>query len=246
MAKISRTVLMMQSSIPDGQIWKNAFGNQGIALIWQKADFDLAEYLWQCEKNDQPFPDLILLEIGTGGVAISKLICSWCHDRYPQVKIVLIHSEQTAISRIDREKAISQGAQDLLPRFPPANAKTVLDLLEISDAPETLIRLKKPKPVLARLSKPFPVSVRWIGLGVLLVFGLLAIIRGMFSHSWIQPRATKQAAPSIALNSTLTAHNGPVFSLAISPDGNTFVSGSDDRTILQLLPAGITGSFRRS
>lgn len=239
MAKISKTVLMMQSSIPHGQIWENAFANQGIALIWQKADFDLAEYLWQCEKSDRSLPDLILLEIGTGGVANSKLICSWCHDRYPQVKVVLIHSEQTAISRVEREKAISQGAQDLLPGFPPAhskngmfsNAKTILDLLEISHAPETLIRPKKPEPVLAELPKPLPVSVRWIGGGILLFLGLSAITIVMLSHSLIQPKARTQTAPSIALNSTLTAHNGPVFSLAISPDGNTFVSGSDDRTI---------------
>jgi WD40 repeat protein len=239
MAKVFKTVLMMQSSIPHGQIWKNAFANQGIALIWQKADFDLAEYLWQCEKNDQPFPDLILLEIGTGGVANSNQICSWCNNRYPQLKIALTQSEQAAISTIEREKAISQGAQDLLPGFHPANAKngmysnakTILDLLEISHPPETLIRTKKPGSMFAELSKMLPKNVHWIGLGLLLFFGVSVIGRGLFSSSLITPKASTQTAPSIVLLSTLRSHNGPVSSLAISPDGNTFVSGSDDRTI---------------
>ncbi len=239
MAKMFKTVLMMQSSIPHGQMWKNAFANQGIALIWQKADFDLSEYLWQCEKNDQPFPDLILLEIGTGGVANSNQLCSWCNNRYPQIKIALTQSEQAAISSIEREKAISQGAQDLLPSLYLANskngmnsnAKTILDLLEISHPPETLIRTKKPESILAKLSKKPSTSVRWIGLGLLLFFGLSVISGGLFSRSSITPKASTQNAPSMVLLSTLRSHNGPVFSLAISPDGNTFVSGSDDRTI---------------
>jgi WD40 repeat protein len=239
MAKIFKTVLMMQSSIPHGQIWKKAFANQGITLIWQKADFDLAEYLWQCEKNDQPFPDLILLEIGTGGVANPKQICSWCNNRYPQVKIALTQSEQAAISSIERENAISQGAQDLLPSVHSAtskngmnsNVKTILDLLEISHPPETLIRTQRPGTILAEPSKLSLTTVQWIGLGLLLFFGLSVIIRGLFSSSLITPEASTQTAPSITLISTLRSHNGPVFSLAISPDGNTFVSGSKDRTI---------------
>jgi WD40 repeat protein len=239
MAKIFKTVLMMQSSIPHGQILKNAFANQGVALIWQKADFNLAEYLWQCKKNDQPFPDLILLEIGTGGVANLEQICAWCNNRYPQIKIVLTQSEQTAISSLEREKAISQGAQDLLPSFHLAhskngmysNAQTILDLLEISHPPETLIRTQRPELILAAPSKPSPASIHWIGLGLLLFFGLSVMSRELFSSSLITPKASTQTAPSITLISILRSHNGPVFSLAISPDGNTFVSGSNDRTM---------------
>jgi WD40 repeat protein len=239
MAKMFKTVLMMQSSIPHGQIWKNAFANQGIALIWQKADFDLAKYLWQCEKNDQLFPDLILLEIGTGGVANSNQICSWCNNRYPQIKIALTQSEQAAISSIEREKAISQGARDVLPDFYPANskngmypnAKTILDLLEISHPPGTLIRTPRPRSMFAELSKISLTNVCWIGLGLLLFFGLSVIGRGLFSSSLITPKTSTETAPSIVPLSTLRSHNGPIFSLAISPDGNTFVSGSEDRTI---------------
>jgi WD40 repeat protein len=102
-----------------------------------------------------------------------------------------------------------------------------------------------PQKAKSRLEEAFssvPVSLRWILAGLLLLFvfstcGVLLLKNSNVSSQDPSVNANKDQIldkPTWStLNNTLTAHNGPVFSLAFSPDGTSFFSGSGDRTIKQ-------------
>jgi tricorn protease-like protein len=102
-----------------------------------------------------------------------------------------------------------------------------------------------PQEAKSRLEEAFssvPISLRWILAGLLLVFvfstcGVLLLKNSTTSSQDYSVKANQdqlldQPAWS-TLNNTLTAHNGPVYSLVFSPDGTSFFSGSGDRTIKQ-------------
>jgi WD40 repeat protein/tRNA A-37 threonylcarbamoyl transferase component Bud32 len=80
-------------------------------------------------------------------------------------------------------------------------------------------------------------SNRWAAVGASLVLGLASY--GYWLQSTSSVTTTAQTVPSViapsaqrfALANTLTAHTGPVSAIATSSDGETFVSGSEDKTI---------------
>jgi hypothetical protein len=43
--------------------------------------------------------------------------CRWCHEHYPDLKIILTSGTRTEIALAERKWAIHQGAEDLLPGF---------------------------------------------------------------------------------------------------------------------------------
>ncbi|WP_404785253.1 WD40 repeat domain-containing protein [Altericista sp. CCNU0014] len=82
-----------------------------------------------------------------------------------------------------------------------------------------------------------PAKLRWI-IGILiLISGLSAAGSWLFSQIFIRENAaseqTHQQLFSTSSIKTLTSQKGAIYSLAISPDGNTFVSGSGDNTVAQ-------------
>ncbi len=84
--------------------------------------------------------------------------------------------------------------------------------------------------------KFLPIGLRWVVGTLILILGLSAFGSWLFSRSLVRQQAdveekTEKRLPISPIDQTLTPQNGPVFSLAISPDGNTFVSGGGDRNI---------------
>jgi serine/threonine protein kinase len=74
---------------------------------------------------------------------------------------------------------------------------------------------------------------RWLGAIVLLLFllaGGALWMRWAGDTSAISPATQREGLP-VPLQATLSGHTGPVWSVAISPDGQTVATGGDDSTV---------------
>ncbi|MEM9135875.1 MAG: diguanylate cyclase [Cyanobacteria bacterium P01_F01_bin.42] len=116
----AKTVLMMQSSKLQGEVWREALTSQGISLIWLQPNIDLVQLLEQRSKSGQPLPDLLLLDM-----TIIKpnpySFCRWCGQEYDELKIILTSGSRAHVPPSERQWAINQGATDLLAAFPERN-----------------------------------------------------------------------------------------------------------------------------
>ncbi len=111
-----KTVLIVQPSKHQAQVWYSALTSQGLAVISETANVDLMTMLSQMKAAKLNLPDLILLDLGANGIS-PYVFCRWCRDNYPNLKIVLTNAGQKVISEPEKDWAIYQGAQDLLPGF---------------------------------------------------------------------------------------------------------------------------------
>ena len=155
---VPKTVLMMQSSKIQGEVWREALTSQGISLIWLQPSVDLVQLLEQRTKTGQPLPDLLLLDM-TVIKPNSYSFCRWCMQEYKDLDIILTSGGRSHVPPSERQWAINQGAKDLLSAFPEQNifgnmvdvvskVRIVLSALEIepsdqSSLSEVLISLKK-------------------------------------------------------------------------------------------------------
>lgn len=113
----SRSVLLMQASSVQTDIWREVLASQGIALTVLNLETDLRENIEQRAHNHEPLPDLLLLDM-TVLRPNPYSFCRWCHNHYPQLKIVLTSGTRTEVPQSERQWAIHQGAVDLLSAFP--------------------------------------------------------------------------------------------------------------------------------
>lgn len=116
-ACLQKTVLMT-SSEGQGEIWYTALTSQKLSVTWESSDADLAQTIAQI-KAAGPLPDLLLIDI-VGIVEHNHnpyAFCRWCHEHYPDLKIILTSGARTEISLAERKWAMYQGAEDLLPGF---------------------------------------------------------------------------------------------------------------------------------
>jgi DNA-binding response OmpR family regulator len=116
MADTPKFVLMIQPMSRQGSIWQTILRSQGISVIWEHPDVNLADSFNHLKAAKVPLPDLLLLDTRLQTVNAYSL-CRWCRDHYPEVKIVLVNGAQKEIGPSERQWAIFQGAADLLPRF---------------------------------------------------------------------------------------------------------------------------------
>jgi hypothetical protein len=106
-----KIVLLIQSSRFQGQLWHDALSSQGIVVSWESSpDFDLIQYFSHLQESQQPLPDAICLEVGEQSVMTPYGLCRWCSDRYRQIKLILINSDQSEISALEEKWAHFQGA----------------------------------------------------------------------------------------------------------------------------------------
>lgn len=111
-----KTVLMVQQSKHQSQIWQGALNSQGVSVIWESPSIDLMEMLNQMNKQGLKTPDLLLIDLASQSNS-PYAFCRWCREHYPDIKIVLTNSTQKQISTPEYDWAISQGAHALLPGF---------------------------------------------------------------------------------------------------------------------------------
>ncbi|MBW4464942.1 MAG: hypothetical protein KME07_05815 [Pegethrix bostrychoides GSE-TBD4-15B] len=109
-------ILIIQPMSRQGTIWQSILRSQGISVIWEHPDVNLAESFKHLKSARVPLPDLLLIDTRVQTLNAYSL-CRWCRDHYPEVQIVLVNGAQKTISPSEREWALCQGAADLLPRL---------------------------------------------------------------------------------------------------------------------------------
>jgi diguanylate cyclase (GGDEF)-like protein/PAS domain S-box-containing protein len=114
--EMRKTVLMIQPSVLQGEIWREALTSQGLSVIRHIANFEPAQDLEHFIIPKNSNIDLLLIDL-----QIPQLnpyaFCRWCRSHYPDLKVVFTTSLRTQVSPLDRRWAIQQGALDLLPAF---------------------------------------------------------------------------------------------------------------------------------
>lgn len=137
-----KTVLLMQASEHQGNIWRAALKSQGIKLVNLNPDIDLQQMIEQRAQSGRSLPDLLLVDM-TILRPNPYSFCRWCHSAYPQLKIVLTSGTRIDVPPSERQWAIHQGAVDLVAAFPEENlfsnlvdiVAKVRSLLQILDMP---------------------------------------------------------------------------------------------------------------
>lgn len=115
-----KTVLVMQASQRQGDIWRAALKSQGIVPINLSADVDLQQVIEHRVQSGRSLPDLLLVDM-TILRPNPYSFCRWCRSAYPQLKIVLTSGTRTEVPSSERQWAIHQGAVELLAAFPEEN-----------------------------------------------------------------------------------------------------------------------------
>ena len=118
-------------------IWQTALQSQSLSVICESPDVDLLHSFNQLKEADAVLPDLLIIDTRIQRFN-AYMVCRWCSQHYPTLKILLVNGAQDEIIASERAWAIAQGAVDLLPRIPRAHMmsgatdrlKRVMQLLE--------------------------------------------------------------------------------------------------------------------
>jgi len=116
MTKLQKTVLIVQGSKRQEDIWCAALASQGFSVISESFDQNLIQIVNHFKEAGLKLPDLLLIDRGIK-YPNHYDFCRWCREHYPELKIILTSGTQKEISASERQWAIHQGAQDLLPGF---------------------------------------------------------------------------------------------------------------------------------
>jgi diguanylate cyclase (GGDEF)-like protein/PAS domain S-box-containing protein len=139
-----KTVLLMQSSQPQADVWRAVLKSQGIKLMSLNPEVNLQQMIEQRAQSGRSLPDLLLVDM-TILRPNPYSFCRWCHSEYPQLKIVLTSGTRTEVPPSERQWAIHQGAVDLLAAFP--EEKLFSKLVDIAAKVRTLLNLLDSHPV---------------------------------------------------------------------------------------------------
>jgi diguanylate cyclase (GGDEF)-like protein/PAS domain S-box-containing protein len=139
-----KTVLLMQSSQPQADIWRAALKSQGLKLMSLSPDVNLQQMIQEHAQSGRSLPDLLLLDM-TILRPNPYSFCRWCHSEFPQLKIVLTSGTRTEVPPSERQWAIHQGAVDLMAAFP--EEKLFSKLVDIAAKIRSLLNLLDSQPV---------------------------------------------------------------------------------------------------
>ena len=125
--------ILSQQSI----IWQAALQSQSLSVICESPDVDLIRSFDQLKEVNAALPDLLIIDTRIQRFN-AYMVCRWCGQHYPTLKILLVNGAQDEIIASERAWAIAQGAVDLLSRIPRAQMmsgatdrlKRVMQLLE--------------------------------------------------------------------------------------------------------------------
>ncbi|ERN42142.1 hypothetical protein KR51_00012360 [Rubidibacter lacunae KORDI 51-2] len=112
---MEKTILVIQKSDFQAQIWHAALVSQQFSVIRLPSQVDLNA--WLSSTPPAKRPDLLAIEMTVAALANPYAFCRWCRDRYPNTKVLLTSNDRDAIADVERRWAVSQGAIDLLPGF---------------------------------------------------------------------------------------------------------------------------------
>lgn len=136
-----KTVLMLIASPFQSRVWRAALTSQNISVIGGTSNTLVQKILADLKTAQIPLPNLLLIDFDLEN---PYDLCRWCRLHYPDLKIVLISSNQRNISVTERRWAIHQGADDLLSGFQKqyllssviARVSKVLEILNCSPLQE--------------------------------------------------------------------------------------------------------------
>jgi WD40 repeat protein len=160
MTNAGKTVLLVQASLFQAQIWKLALESQGLQLFAESPETDLAHTVADMEAAGQILPSLILIDVGIKGVFSPYEFYRWCCERYPKIKVILTNSSQTDIPAFEYQWARLKDPQDILPGFQVnnlissamANVNYILAVIEGAPLQEDALS-RKLFPIAQRLSE---------------------------------------------------------------------------------------------
>jgi diguanylate cyclase (GGDEF)-like protein/PAS domain S-box-containing protein len=142
--EVSKTVLMIQTSKVQEEIWREALTSQGISVIWRAANFELPQSLDQIAIPDHIQIDLLLIDIQTpkpNPYAFSRL----CRSHYPEMKVVFT-SGVDAVDPLDHRWAVQQGAVALLSKF-LEDRQTLSNVDQVAEKVEVILKALDWKPL---------------------------------------------------------------------------------------------------
>jgi diguanylate cyclase (GGDEF)-like protein/PAS domain S-box-containing protein len=139
-----KTILMLQASHRQGEIWREALTSQGLTVTPLEPDVDLQTFIEQRVRAEGALPDLLLLDMTTLRPNPYSF-CRWCHSEYPQFKIILTSGTRTDVPPSERQWAIYQGAVDLLSAFPDDNL--FANIVDISTKVRVLLNAIGAQPI---------------------------------------------------------------------------------------------------
>jgi pSer/pThr/pTyr-binding forkhead associated (FHA) protein len=140
----AKTVLMIQSSKMQGEIWREILTSQGLSTIWTPSRMDVTRVLDQMQSLGLSIPELLLLDIGTQKNNPYDF-CRTCREAYPQLQVLLVSNVRSEICAAERKWALLQGALDLFPGFQKPNIFT--DMTEVVDRVRIILDVLNWTPV---------------------------------------------------------------------------------------------------
>ncbi len=135
----------MQMSSEQEQLWQKALSSQRLEVLVESPDSNILHTLRQKQRDDQPLPDLILVDIGirhaNSSTLVASTLCRWCAEHHPSTKVVMTSSRQAMVKKTEKYWATRQGAVDLLPMLQQDNLVATVSKLgeiigfKVQDAP---------------------------------------------------------------------------------------------------------------
>ncbi|WP_404790559.1 EAL domain-containing protein [Altericista sp. CCNU0014] len=109
-------VLMHQTSLLQGQLWREVLMAHRVSIFWQADDLPILHTLRLLEAAGEPLPQLLLIDVRTFGSDFSAFFEALDAAFPPLPTILTLSADSPAFDAL-REAAIRAGAIDLIPAF---------------------------------------------------------------------------------------------------------------------------------
>jgi CheY-like chemotaxis protein len=104
-------VLMLQSSALQGEVWQEILQTLKISVLWATSDNEFTTQI-DLDAAANRLPQLLMIDVRAYN-GNPYYFCRWCHNKYPNVSIVLMDSSREEISNLECQVAIKSGAKTI-------------------------------------------------------------------------------------------------------------------------------------
>ncbi len=111
----AKSVLLIQASHTQGDIWQHLLAVQGIEVLWQMADIQIVPTLEQLKVCDEHLPDLLIIDMATLE-SDPGIFLSW-YQTHTQLPLILTHCPQQQPAAVIQHLK-QNDVVELLPHFP--------------------------------------------------------------------------------------------------------------------------------